>query len=271
MKHCLNCYRKIPNDATQCHYCGASQAEQAGFPGEKVMRCPHCMSYLYDEEHGCQNCGLTHKKKSNARKWLFGLAFVVLVLFVLWQLGLFPGLPAGGKAAKLISLQFQNQPAETQSPEQALSDIPIVPLTEDLAAEGLPLPAENETADPAEPAAAGIVASTATVVAPTSTPAAFQCNGMENRLRPDQSGQLRPGGNPSKLRSKPTIESDTLKVLYGGAPFVVINEKPVCADGYLWIKVRLDEYLQEGWTVEADQSDYWLVQKEPDSAGGDGN
>jgi hypothetical protein len=31
--------------------------------------------------------------------------------------------------------------------------------------------------------------------------------------------------------------------------FTVLDEKPVCGEGYLWIKIKLEKADLEGWTL----------------------
>lgn len=104
MKHCLNCYRKIPNDAAVCHYCGAPQVEKGAPPVSGVTRCPNCLSYLYSETSGCQKCGYvpTPKKKS-VRGIVLGTAAALFFSgFALWQLGVLTFLPSPGRLAESI-------------------------------------------------------------------------------------------------------------------------------------------------------------------------
>ncbi len=104
MKHCLNCYRKIPNDAAVCHYCGAPQVEKGAVPVSGVARCPNCLSYLYSETSGCQKCGyVPTAKKRSVRGFVLGVAGALLFsIFALWQLGVLTFLPSPGKLAESI-------------------------------------------------------------------------------------------------------------------------------------------------------------------------
>ena len=245
MKHCLNCYRKLPNDALICHYCGAPQAEKEGFAGAKFSRCPKCMSYLYDDAQGCQNCGFIKKGTSRKGFWIFGFIFLLLVFFIFWQLGLFPAIPYGGKAAKLIPVQLQSEPTE---PEISVT-VEETPLAL------IPVEVEQATATIFE---TDSPTATITPIPQTATPTPFQCNGIENRLLAEQRGMVVPGGNPGKVRSAPDTGSETLKVLYANLPFTVLSDDPVCTSDYLWVKIRMDNDDVEGWTVEADRNGYWL-------------
>ena len=62
----------------------------------------------------------------------------------------------------------------------------------------------------------------------------------------------------NRLRSQPSSSSEITGEV-GAGKNVLVQEGPQCADGYTWWKVRsLDG--QEGWTVEGDDTGYWLVE-----------
>src|SRR5215211_4592643 len=61
-----------------------------------------------------------------------------------------------------------------------------------------------------------------------------------------------------RLRSQPSSSGEITGEV-GPGKNVLIQEGPQCANGYTWWKVRsLDG--QEGWTVEGDDTGYWLVE-----------
>lgn len=123
MKHCLSCYRKIPNDAALCHYCGAPQAEKGFSKTTKILRCPNCLSYLYTETAGCQKCGyVSAEKKPKPFSLPLALIGALLMVFVVWQLGFLPFLPSPGRLTEDIS-----KTGEALLPE-ALSNFQLVPL-----------------------------------------------------------------------------------------------------------------------------------------------
>jgi len=93
----------------------------------------------------------------------------------------------------------------------------------------------------------------------TATPVPFQCNGTDNRLTKGMTGKIIAGGNPVKVRMQPSTGGESVSVLYGDELFTVLDEKPVCAEGYLWIKIKLEKADLEGWTVEAADQNYWLM------------
>ena len=62
----------------------------------------------------------------------------------------------------------------------------------------------------------------------------------------------------NRLRSQPSSSGEITGEV-GPGENVFVQEGPRCADGYTWWKVRsLDG--QEGWTAEADDTGYWLVE-----------
>ena len=61
---------------------------------------------------------------------------------------------------------------------------------------------------------------------------------------------------PLNVRSIPSLTGDKITKLEPDTELPVING-PVCADGYAWYEVRLDDD-QTGWVVEADSEEYWL-------------
>lgn len=264
MKHCLNCYKMLPNGAEICHYCGAQQATKSGFPSQKFSRCPHCLSYMYDAEHGCQVCGFIVKKKSKRPLYLFGILFLLLAAFVVWQVGLIPGLPYSGKA---VSLLAKNEAEITTTPE-ATAEVTILPL-DSVDTAGM---SESELTDPAaEAETAGQTQLTAVLSATPSTPAItatpskapFLCNGVTTRIFSGQQGGIIPGGTSSNLRQAASTDGPSQGVLKPDMTFTVIGEEPVCSQGYLWIEVRIDDTGQSGWTVEAQGDVYWLTPIEP--------
>ncbi|HPS48496.1 MAG TPA: zinc ribbon domain-containing protein [Flexilinea sp.] len=254
MKHCLNCYRKIPNDAKICHYCGAPQAEKEAFPGKKFLRCPNCMSYFYDEEHGCQNCGYSPKKPKKKGTWLLAVMAVLIVLFIFWQLGFLSDLSSMEKKANVV------QTASLMADEQSPAEIEISEREADvLSADAIENGRSTEEAVP-DASVEGISATAMNSPVPmTATPVPFQCNGTDNRLTKGMTGKIIAGGNPVKVRMQPSTGGESVSVLYGDELFTVLDEKPVCAEGYLWIKIKLEKADLEGWTVEAADRNYWLM------------
>lgn len=264
MKHCLNCYKMLPNGAEVCHYCGAQQATKSGFPSQKFSRCPHCLSYMYDAEHGCQVCGFIVRKKSKRPLYLFGILFLLLAAFVVWQVGLIPGLPYSGKA---VSLLGKNE-AEVTPAAAATAEVTIMPL-DPVEPAGM---SDSELTDPAAEAEtagqtqqAAVLSATPTVPAITATPskAPFLCNGVTTRIFSGQKGGIIPSGTSSNLREAASTEGPSQGVLKPGMTFTVIGEEPVCSQGYLWIEVQIDDTGQSGWTVEAQGNVYWLNPIEP--------
>ena len=123
MKHCLACYRKIPHDASVCHYCGAPQAEKGNFPTKSIVRCPNCLSYLYSETSGCQKCGFVPAEKNKSGRFIFPLAaFFLFSVFAGWQLGLIPFLPAAGKLTASFNI------GEGTSVSDAIQAVGLIPL-----------------------------------------------------------------------------------------------------------------------------------------------
>jgi hypothetical protein len=62
----------------------------------------------------------------------------------------------------------------------------------------------------------------------------------------------------NRLRSQPSSSGEITGEV-GSGKNVLVQEGPQCANGYTWWKVRSLEG-QEGWTVEGDDTGYWLVE-----------
>lgn len=135
MKHCLACYRKIPHDASVCHYCGAPQAEKGNFPTKGIVRCPNCLSYLYSEISGCQKCGYVPvEKKKTVRFIVPVIALVFFSVFAGWQLGMIPFLPSAGKLSASFNI------GERTSVSEIINAVELVPLRSSEGANSLPTP-----------------------------------------------------------------------------------------------------------------------------------
>ena len=80
MKHCLNCYRLIENNAEFCPFCGYGQDYEAKGKIAKYKKCPRCGAFLYNEAEGCQACG--YRKKSG-RNRIFITAACILIACML--------------------------------------------------------------------------------------------------------------------------------------------------------------------------------------------
>ena len=135
MKHCLACYRKIPHDASVCHYCGAPQAEKGNFPTKGIVRCPNCLSYLYSETSGCQKCGYVPVEKKKTVRFIVPIvALVLFSVFAGWQLGMIPFLPSAGKLSASFNI------GEGTSVSEIISAVELVPLRSSQGANSLPTP-----------------------------------------------------------------------------------------------------------------------------------
>ncbi len=259
MKHCLNCYRMLPNTARTCHYCGAEQAEKKALPGKQVLRCPRCLSYLYSEKDGCQTCGYMPGSGKTVEPLFIVISLLLLGAFILWQLGFLPGIPHGGKAAQRIT-------AETQPVSI------IIPTIPDEGQAAVPPAAERNSETPAaftakpapltgETGSQETVLPSVTETATENPPEQFFCGQQANRLREGMYGKIVSGGNASKIRRQPSTGSEMVTVFNADQEFIVLADKPVCDEGYLWIKIRILPDQQEGWTVESDAENYWLIEK----------
>ena len=62
---------------------------------------------------------------------------------------------------------------------------------------------------------------------------------------------------PSRVRAQPGLQANPLGQIDPGETVTVLDG-PRCADHYNWWKVQSTKGLT-GWTVEGDQTDYWLV------------
>lgn len=135
MKHCLACYRKIPHDATVCHYCGAPQAEKGNFGTKGIVRCPNCLSYLYSETSGCQKCGYVPVEKKKSSRFIIPiLAFFLFSIFAGWQLGMIPFLPSAGKLSASFNI------GEGTSVSEIINAIELIPIRTSEDGESLPTP-----------------------------------------------------------------------------------------------------------------------------------
>lgn len=62
-------------------------------------------------------------------------------------------------------------------------------------------------------------------------------------------------GPPNNIREEPAVNSARIGQIPSGANLTVIDGY-VCGDGFTWWKVDYDGLI--GWTVESDNTDYWL-------------
>ncbi len=69
-----------------------------------------------------------------------------------------------------------------------------------------------------------------------------------------EQGRVLPGG-ANRVRSAPTTSGTQVVLMEGGSVFEVVGG-PECADGYRWWQVSYNG--QQGWTVEGDDTDYFL-------------
>lgn len=253
MKHCLNCYRMLPNDAQICHYCGMQQAEKEAFPGKKFSRCPQCMSYLYSEKTGCQTCGYVPVRKRSLTGLMILISILLLGGFILWQLGLLPGLSNAGKAVKWVVSESRMLPEGSKT--KGVTDDKESMLTN-------PLPELTGTlVTPTEISLQITISPTA----PSSIPEPVFCGNLSNRLTDGMYGKIISGGRSSKVRQEPSIESQIVTIITPDQEFIVLSDEAVCNDGYLWIKISIPPDNTAGWTVESDSSDYWLIETTNDN------
>lgn len=101
-----------------------------------------------------------------------------------------------------------------------------------------------------------VTATSATVqVVPTAT--VDNCVGLlPPRLQVGQQGRVTVGGVPNNVRETPDIGARRVgQIAPGGGAFAVL-EGPLCADGYVWYRVRMGDF--EGWTAEGGNNEYWL-------------
>ncbi|MFQ3568445.1 MAG: SH3 domain-containing protein [Aggregatilineales bacterium] len=101
--------------------------------------------------------------------------------------------------------------------------------------------------------------------APFAPPAAVQCPGfLPSRLAPGGMGAVTPG-IPNRLRDRPSLDSNVLTNIPGGAIFVVISG-PVCDPaGIAWWQVNYNGIV--GWTAEGQGGAYFT---EPVGTGSEG-
>ncbi len=253
MKHCLSCYRMLPNAAKSCHYCGAEQANKTAFPGKQIQRCPACLSYLYSSKSGCQTCGYVPDARTPVGTIITVFSLLLAGIFILWQLGFIPQIPYGGKAARRIQIESNS----------AAQIIPTIPKEDN--PETSPQPSATETMTETEASLLRLETETpqpTPTIAVTDTPQPIQCGNLTNRLREGQYGKIISGGRSSKIRSLPSLSSETLATFNANKEFIVLADAPVCEEGYLWIRVRILADQYEGWTVEADAENYWLIEKD---------
>lgn len=116
-----------------------------------------------------------------------------------------------------------------------------------------PTAASPTTPEPAAPSSAAITcpgAMPSRLVIGSIGRVIDDADNRSNRLRSE------PGTNFALLTSIP--ERDTFVVLEG----------PVCADGYAWWRVNYNGIM--GWTVESDNTEYWLEPLSADASAGGG-
>ncbi len=180
----------------------------------------------------------------------------LLILFILWQFGVFPGIPYGGKAIALI---VGESIATQTTTVQSISAEAILPLASvDAEAVESMTTLTEEAAAFVQPEADTVV-SVMTEVMATPTKAPALCNGIPSRIGKGMQGQIHSGGVSSNLREAPSTDGPSLGVLKPEMTFVVESDEAVCALGYLWIKIRINETDETGWTVEAKGDQYWLT------------
>ena len=80
MKHCLNCYRLIENNAEFCPFCGMEQDYSSKEKKAKYKKCPRCMAFLYNEEEGCQACGYRKKRHSGMFLKITAAFFITAII-----------------------------------------------------------------------------------------------------------------------------------------------------------------------------------------------
>jgi hypothetical protein len=63
---------------------------------------------------------------------------------------------------------------------------------------------------------------------------------------------------PNRVRAQPTTGSDIIGYLEVGERMQILDG-PVCAEGWIWWRVRSLDTGLVGWTAEGDNENYWLV------------
>lgn len=245
----------LPNDAKICHYCGTEQAEKKPLPGRKIDCCPRCLSFLYSEESGCQSCGYIHRSKRNYSGLVIAILAVLLAFFLLWQAGFLPWIPHGGKAVQFVIRKEDGTPTNTAVMEDLIMSQSIT-STISLNSTEINTAEPDMTETPTEEN--DLLSTEVTLVIPVSTIEPVTCGNWDNRLEIGSHGSIITGGRSSKIRKSPSTDSELAGILRSGQEFVVEDEKPVCNNGYLWIKITTVPDQITGWTVEADQNGYWL-------------
>lgn len=88
----------------------------------------------------------------------------------------------------------------------------------------------------------------------------YSCNNQVSQFSPGMKGSLLPGAHVSWIRETPEKnEENTIDFLRSSNLFEVQDDPPVCADGYMWIRIKIISNGIVGWTVEGDGKSYWLV------------
>lgn len=87
----------------------------------------------------------------------------------------------------------------------------------------------------------------------------IQCLGApDSRLSVGDIGQVTfTDPRPLRVRSLPNLTGEILTEIDPGATFEVVGG-PICADGYLWWNISLDEGLVEGWSAEGTLENYFV-------------
>jgi len=90
----------------------------------------------------------------------------------------------------------------------------------------------------------------------TPTPESIRCGtSLPTRLYPNMMARVAPFGTANRVRSQASTNADILFRIEPGTIFEVMGG-PTCANGFAWYRINYEGSV--GWTVEADDEDYWL-------------
>lgn len=89
----------------------------------------------------------------------------------------------------------------------------------------------------------------------TTTPIA--CSNFVSQLKPNIIAQV--ATDAINMRENPGTTQTVVRIIYTGEKVQLSNESPVCAEGYLWWKVKATNSGDIGWGVEGTTDERWLL------------
>ncbi len=180
--------------------------------------------------------------------------FTTVCMLILFSITACVG--SGGQVTDVITT-LKVEP--TISPTTAITLPPTGTLTATAA-----LPATDPPTSTLEPAATWTSAPTNTAT-PTQDLAVIGCPGAPDLQLKIHDWAMVSKNPPlaNKVRSQPGLESEVIGNILPGERMLV-EDGPTCLDGFAWWFVQSFNGL-EGWTVEGDAENYWLIPIRPEA------